>query len=95
MSRKLKSEMYFETNGSQETGNYDVFLWLPDQPPIKIGAIKGNKKDGLKEARILICKYLLNKMGKNRDFVFNQYCVKPDRAENRNVLEQWRISDYI
>lgn len=87
--------MYFETNGSKKTGNYDVYLFLSKQPRLQIGAVKENKRNGLKQARIMICQYLLNKMKTPHDFIFNQYCVSPDRAEHKNVWEQWKVSDYI
>ena len=87
--------MYFETNGSQKTGDYDVFLFIPQQSEVKIGSIKGNKKDGLKQDRIIICEYLINKMNKDKDFIFNQYCVSPERDEKKNEWNQFRISDFI
>lgn len=93
--REAFNEIYFETNGSRKTGDYDVILHVPKQPTIKIGAVKGNKKNGLKQARMIICNYLLAQMNKNRDFIFNHYCVSPERDEKKNEWNQWRVSDFI
>ncbi|WP_107839547.1 hypothetical protein [Metasolibacillus meyeri] len=89
------NELYFETNGSRNTGDYDVILHIPKQSPVLIGEVRGNKSNGLKQARLIICNYLINYVSKNKDFIFNQYCVSPEREESKNEWNQFKISDFI
>jgi hypothetical protein len=94
--RKAFDQIYFETNGSEKTGDYNITLHSPNKEPIPLPSVKGKTNDGLKEARIIICKHILEKMNGTGDTIFNQYCVSPDRSpKSNNQWNQWKVSQFI
>ena len=88
-------QIYFETIGSRTIGDYTITLFSPGKDPIPLKSIKGNKSNGLKEARIVISKYILEHMNGNKNTIFNQHCISPERPSKDDKWNQWKVSQFI
>ncbi|MFC4403335.1 hypothetical protein [Gracilibacillus xinjiangensis] len=94
--RKSFDQIYFKTYGSRTSGDYEITLHYPNGDYISLPSIKGNTQNGLEEARIIICKYIIDNMNGTHDTIFNHYCVSPDRSPNsKDQWNQFEVSQFI
>ncbi|MFB5934811.1 hypothetical protein ACPOM7_15100 [Peribacillus castrilensis] len=93
--RKAFDQIFFETKGSINKGDYNITLNYPEGQKVPLPSVSGNKKTGLKETRLIISNYILNNMNGSKDTIFNQYCISPDRDPKDNKWDQWKVSQFI
>ena len=91
MVKVKKYGHYFYISGCQETGNYSVHEYIDGVITSFEANVHRNKNNGLKEARTLIAKHLME----NRyppEYVIPHLCNKPGRE--KDVPEKWNASKY-
>lgn len=82
---------YFYITGSRVDGNYSVYEVFNGKVTYFETKVQGNKKSGLREARILIARHLLNNNHSPDEFI-PHYCNKPGRK--KDAFDKYNASDY-
>ncbi len=88
----ITPDHYFVITGCREVGEYSIAEVIGKVTTQYIHKISDNKKDGLKEARQWIGKYIKIKYTYSGDLSLPHYCVKPGRKHNE--WNHWKTSDY-